>query len=64
MLTPQKLSCNLPASGWSLPNAKIISALRYINMVTIESLIPNAVEDVSNKNSFALFFWSLSWGND
>lgn len=51
VLALQRLGCNLPGDGWSLPKAKIISALTHINMVTIKSLIMNAVEDVSTKNS-------------
>lgn len=30
-LPPQRLSCNFPTTGWSLPKAKIIPALKYIN---------------------------------
>lgn len=55
VLVHQRLGCNLPTTGWSLPKAKIISALKYINTVTTKSLITNAVKDVSNKNSFRLF---------
>lgn len=53
MFVPQRLGCNLPANGWSLPKAKIISALKYINTVTTKSLITNAEENGSNKNGFA-----------
>lgn len=50
---PEGRASNLPADGWSLPNAKIISGLKYINMPAAKSLITNADEDASNRTSVA-----------
>lgn len=64
MLVPLRLGCNLAGDGWGLPKPKTISTLKCIRAVTTKSLMKNAWEDVSKRQSFISSFgkWLESGG--